>query len=149
MLTLLLIIIYLAFISLGLPDSILGCAWPAMQTDLSVALSGAGVIFMIISCGTIVSSLLSGRLIKRFGTGKVTFVSVTMTAVALFGFSVSNSFIWLCIMAIPLGLGGGSVDAALNNFVAVHYKAKHMSWLHCFWGIGATLGPVIMSLYIY
>ncbi|MBU3144382.1 sugar MFS transporter [Clostridium sp. CF012] len=148
MLTLLLIIIYLAFISLGLPDSILGCAWPAMQTDLSVALSGAGVIFMIISCGTIVSSLLSGRLIKRFGTGKVTFVSVTMTAVALVGFSVSNSFIWLCIMAIPLGLGGGSVDAALNNFVAVHYKAKHMSWLHCFWGVGATLGPVIMSLYI-
>ncbi|MBU3189981.1 MFS transporter [Clostridium bowmanii] len=148
MLTLLLIIIYLAFISLGLPDSILGSAWPAMQTDLSVGLSSAGIIFMIISGGTIISSLLSGKLIKHFGTGKVTFISVTMTALALFGFSVSNSFIWLCLMAIPLGLGGGSVDAALNNFVALHYKSKHMSWLHCFWGIGATLGPVIMSLYI-
>lgn len=148
MLTLLLILIYLAFISLGLPDSILGSAWPAMQTDLSVGLSSAGIIFMIISGGTIISSLLSGRVIKRFGTGKVTFISVAMTAAALFGFSVSNSFIWLCLMAIPLGLGGGSVDAALNNFVALHYKSKHMSWLHCFWGIGATLGPVIMSLYI-
>ena len=148
MITLLLVIIYLAFISLGLPDSLLGSAWPVMMTDLSVALPFAGVISMIISGGTIISSLLSGRLIKHFGTGKVTFVSVTMTAVALFGFSFSSSFIWLCIMAIPLGLGGGSVDAALNNFVALHYKAKHMSWLHCFWGIGATLGPIIMSLYI-
>ena len=149
MLILFLIIIYLAFISLGLPDSLLGSAWPVMQKDLLVSLPSAGVIFMIISCGTIISSLFSGRLIKHFGTGKVTFVSVTMTAVALFGFSVSSSFIWLCLMAIPLGLGGGSVDAALNNFVALHYKAKHMSWLHCFWGIGATLGPIIMSLYIY
>lgn len=148
MLTLLLIIIYLAFISLGLPDSLLGSAWPVMQTDLSVTLPSAGVIFMIISCGTIISSLFSGRLIKKFGTGKLTFISATMTAAALLGFSVSHSFIWLCIMAIPLGLGGGSVDAALNNFVALHYKAKHMSWLHCFWGIGATLGPVIMSLFI-
>jgi fucose permease len=148
MLTLLLIIIYMAFISLGLPDSLLGSAWPVMQTNLSVSLSSAGLIFMIVSGGTIISSLFSGRLIKKFGTGKVTFVSVTMTAVALFGFSVSPKFIWLCIMAIPLGLGGGSVDAALNNFVALHYKAKHMSWLHCFWGIGATLGPVIMSLFI-
>lgn len=148
MLTLFLIIIYLAFISLGLPDSLLGSAWPVMQIDLSVAFPSAGVIFMIISCGAIISSLLSGRLIKHFGTGKVTFVSVTMTALALLGFSVLHSFIWLCIMAIPLGLGGGSVDAGLNNFVAIHYKAKHMSWLHCFWGIGATLGPVIMSLYI-
>lgn len=148
MLTLLLVIIYLSFISLGLPDSLLGSAWPVMQADLSVTLPSAGVIFMIISCGTIISSLFSGRLIRKFGTGKLTFVSVTMTAVALFGFSVSPNFIWLCIMAIPLGLGGGSVDAALNNFVALHYKAKHMSWLHCFWGIGATLGPVIMSLFI-
>jgi fucose permease len=143
-----LVIIYLAFISLGLPDSLLGSAWPVMQKDFSASLSSAGVIFMIISGGTIISSLFSGRLIKKFGTGKLTFVSVTMTAVALFGFSVSPSFIWLCIMAIPLGLGGGAVDAALNNFVALHYKAKQMSWLHCFWGIGATLGPVIMSLFI-
>lgn len=148
MLTVLLVITYFAFISLGLPDSLLGSAWPVMQTDLSVGLSSAGVIFMIISGGTIVSSLFSGKLIKSFGTGKLTFVSVTMTAVSLFAFSVSQSFIWLCIMAVPLGLGGGAVDAALNNFVALHYKAKHMSWLHCFWGIGATLGPVIMSLFI-
>lgn len=148
MLTPLLVIIYLAFISLGLPDSLLGSAWPAMQNDLSASLSSAGVIFMIVSGGTIISSLFSGRLIKKFGTGKLTFVSVTMTAIALVGFSVSPSFIWLCIMAIPLGIGGGAVDAALNNFVALHYQAKHMSWLHCFWGIGATLGPIIMSLFI-
>ena len=148
MLTLLLIIIYLAFISLGLPDSLLGSAWPAMQPDLAIGISSAGVIFMIISFGTIVSSLFSGRLIKKFGTGKLTFVSVTMTAAALLGFSFLFSFIWLCIMAIPLGLGGGAVDASLNNFVAIHYKAKHMSWLHCFWGVGATTGPIIMSLFI-
>lgn len=148
MLTVLLVIIYLAFISLGLPDSLLGAAWPAMQTDLSVALQGAGAISMIVSGGTIVSSLASSKIIQRFGTGKVTFISVTMTAMALLGFSVSPSFIWLCIMAIPLGLGAGSVDAALNNFVALHYEASHMSWLHCFWGLGATLGPVIMSLFI-
>ena len=148
MVTLILIIIYLAFISLGLPDSLLGSAWPVMQTDLSVGFSSAGIISMIISGGTIVSSLLSCKFINRFGTGKVTFVSVTMTAVALLGFSISPSFIWLCIIAIPLGLGAGSVDTALNNFVALHYKAKHMRWLHCFWGIGATSGPVIMSLFI-
>ena len=148
MITLILIIIYLAFISLGLPDSLLGSAWPVMQTDLSVGFSSAGIISMIISGGTIISSLLSGKLINRFGTGKVTFVSVTMTAIALLGFSAAPSFIWLCIMSIPLGLGAGSVDAALNNFVALHYEAKHMSWLHCFWGIGATSGPIIMSLFI-
>ncbi len=148
MITLILIIIYLAFISLGLPDSLLGSAWPVMQTDLSVGFSSAGIISMIICGGTIISSLFSGRLINRFGTGKVTFISVTMTALALLGFSVSPSFIWLCVMAIPLGLGAGSVDAALNNFVALHYKAKHMSWLHCFWGIGATSGPIIMSLFL-
>lgn len=148
MIALILIIIYLAFISLGLPDSLLGSAWPAMQTDLSVGLSSAGIISMLICGGTIISSLFSGKLINRFGTGKVTFVSVAMTAVALLGFSISPSFMWLCVMAIPLGLGGGSVDAALNNFVALHYEAKHMSWLHCFWGIGATSGPIIMSLFI-
>jgi len=148
MITLILIIIYLAFISLGLPDSLLGSAWPVMQSDLSVGFSSAGIISMIICGGTIISSLFSGKLINHFGTGKVTFISVTMTAVALLGFSLSPSFIWLCIMAIPLGLGAGSVDAALNNFVALHYKAKHMSWLHCFWGVGATSGPIIMSLFI-
>lgn len=148
MLTLILVIIYLAFISLGLPDSLLGSAWPVMQSDLSVAMSSAGIIAMIISGGTIISSLLSGRIINRFGTGKVTFVSVTMTAVALLGFSISPSFVWLCIVSIPLGLGAGSVDAGLNNFVAIHYNSNHMSWLHCCWGAGATLGPMIMSLFI-
>ena len=148
MITLILIIIYLAFISLGLPDSLLGSAWPVMQADLSVGFSSAGIISMIVCGGTIISSLFSGKLIHRFGTGKLTFISVTMTALALLGFSVFPSFIWLCIMAIPLGLGAGSVDAALNNFVALHYEAKHMSWLHCFWGVGATSGPIIMSLFI-
>lgn len=119
-----------------------------MQNDLSVGFSSAGIISMIISGGTILSSLFSGKIINRFGTGKVTCVSVLMTAVALFGFSVAPSFIWLCIMAIPLGLGAGSVDAALNNFVALHYKAMHMNWLHCFWGVGATSGPIIMSLFL-
>ena len=148
MVTLILIIIYIAFISLGLPDSLLGSAWPVMQTELQVSFSSAGIISMVVSAGTIFSSLFSGRVINRFGTGKVTFVSVLMTAVALLGFSMSPSFIWLCIMAIPLGLGAGSVDAALNNFVALHYKAMHMSWLHCFWGVGATTGPFIMSLFL-
>ena len=146
--TFFLIIIYLTFISLGLPDSLLGSAWPIMHTDLGVTLSGAGLISMIITGGTIVSSLLSNNIISRFGTGKVTFVSVAMTAFALLGFSLSPAFIWLCIIAIPLGLGAGAVDSSLNNFVALHYKAKHMSWLHCFWGVGATSGPIIMSLFI-
>lgn len=145
MYSLLLAIIYLAFISLGLPDSILGAAWPTMQPDLGVPVSYAGGISFIISGGTIISSLLSNYLIHKLGTGKVTAISVAMTAAALFGFSVSGSYWQLCLWGIPYGLGAGSVDAALNNFVALHYKAKHMSWLHCFWGIGATAGPYIMS----
>ena len=148
MATFFLIIIYLTFISLGLPDSLLGSAWPIMQIHLNVPLSGAGLISMIITGGTIISSLLSNKLIKNFGTGKVTFVSVTMTALALLGFSIAPSYIWLCILAIPLGLGAGAVDSGLNNFVALHYKASHMSWLHCFWGVGATTGPLIMSVFI-
>ncbi|OOM76256.1 inner membrane protein YbjJ [Clostridium puniceum] len=148
MFTALLIIVYLSFISLGLPDSVLGSAWPVMHSDLSVSLSSAGVISMIVSAATIISSLFSGKIIKRFDTGKITLVSVGMTAVALMGFSICPSMLWICILAIPLGLGAGSVDAALNNFVALHCKAKHMSWLHCFWGIGATTGPIIMSISI-
>lgn len=148
MLSLLLTIIYISFISLGLPDSLLGSAWPTMYREMQVPISYAGIISMIIAGGTIISSLNSHRLIKKLGTGKVTAVSVGMTAAALWGFSSSHSFIALCVWAIPYGLGAGSVDAALNNFVALHYKAKHMSWLHCFWGIGATLGPYIMGLYL-
>ncbi|MGL5436451.1 MAG: MFS transporter [Lachnospiraceae bacterium] len=142
---LLLVIIYIAFISLGLPDSLLGSAWPSMYHSLGASIASAGIISMIIAGGTIISSLFSEKLIRRFGTGMVTFISVAMTAVALMGFSCSNSFGLLCFWAIPLGLGAGSVDAALNNFVALHYKAMHMSWLHCFWGVGASLGPIIMS----
>lgn len=146
MVHLLLVIIYIAFISLGLPDSLLGSAWPTMYGELGVAVSYAGLVSMIIAGGTIVSSLFSDRLIRKFSTGLVTAVSVAMTAVALLGFSFSHSFWQLCLWGIPYGLGAGSVDSALNNFVALHYKSRHMSWLHCFWGIGATLGPYIMGL---
>lgn len=144
----LLVIIYLAFISLGLPDSILGAAWPVMQPDLGVPLEAAGYLFMTIAGCTIISSLVSGAILKRFGTGKVTLVSCLMTAVALLGFSVAPSLIWLFACAIPLGLGAGAVDSGLNHYVASHYKAHHMSWLHCFWGVGATLGPIVMAHYI-
>jgi len=141
----LLVIIYVAFISLGLPDSLLGSAWPAMHGSIGADVASAGIISMVIAGGTIVSSLLSDRMIRRLGTGKVTLLSVAMTAAALLGISFSESFGTVCLWAIPLGLGAGSVDAALNNFVAMHYKASHMNWLHSFWGIGASVGPVIMS----
>lgn len=137
--------IYLAFISLGLPDSLLGSAWPVMRLELGAPLSYAGVVSMIISGGTIVSSLASSRVIRRLGTGLTTALSVGMTAAALFGFSVSGEFWMLCLWAVPYGLGAGAVDAALNNYVAVHYSSRHMSWLHAFWGVGATLSPYIMS----
>lgn len=146
MFSLLLALIYVSFISLGLPDSLLGSAWPQMQESLGVSLSLGGVISFLITASTILSSLMSHQVIQRFGTGAVTMCSVALTALALFGFSLSNSFLALCLWAIPYGLGAGSVDAALNNFVALHCKAKHMSWLHCFWGIGATGGPYIMGL---
>lgn len=145
MYSLLLIIIYLAFISLGLPDSLLGSAWPFMREQMDVPLSYAGIVAMLISGGTIISSLLSDRLTKKFGAGFVTAVSVFMTAAALFGFSVTRFFPLLCLWAIPYGLGAGAVDAALNNYVALHYASRHMSWLHCFWGVGAAVSPYIMS----
>lgn len=142
---LLLGIIYLSFISLGLPDALLGAAWPNMYPEFQVPVSYAGAISMIIAVGTIISSLQSDRLTRKFGTGVVTAVSVGITAFALWGFSTSHSFIMLCIWAVPYGLGAGSVDASLNNYVALHYASKHMSWLHCMWGIGATIGPYIMG----
>lgn len=138
-------IIYLSFISLGLPDALLGAAWPNIYPEFQVPVSYAGAISMIIAFGTIISSLQSDRLTRKFGTGMVTAVSVGITAFALWGFSISHSFILLCLWAIPYGLGAGSVDASLNNYVALHYASKHMSWLHCMWGIGATLGPYIMG----
>lgn len=146
MFSLLLAIIYIAFISLGLPDALLGSAWPAMYQQLQVPISYAGIINMIIAGGTIVSSLFSDKLTRKLKTSMVTLISVAMTAVALLGFSFSNSFLALCLWAIPYGLGAGGVDAALNNFVALNYKAQHMNWLHCFWGIGATVGPYIMGI---
>ena len=142
---LLLAIIYLAFISLGLPDGLLGAAWPTMYQEFAVPVSYAGAVSMIISFGTILSSLQSDRLTRKLGTGKVTAISVGMTAAALFGFSFSHSFVAVCLWAIPYGLGAGSVDASLNNYVALHYESRHMSWLHCMWGIGATLGPYVMG----
>ena len=145
MFQLLLLIIYLSFISLGLPDALLGAAWPSMYRELHVSISYAGAISMIIAFGTIISSLQSDRLTRKLGTGKVTAISVAMTAVALFGFSTSHSFVALCLWAIPYGLGAGSVDASLNNYVALHYESKHMSWLHCMWGLGAAAGPYIMG----
>lgn len=141
----LLAIIYLAFISLGLPDAMLGAAWPDMYIEFGVPLSYAGIISAIIAAGTIVSSLQSDRLTLKLGTGRVTVISVAMTAIALFGFSVSDSFWMLCLWSIPYGLGGGSIDAALNNYVALHYESRHMSWLHCMWGIGAATGPYVMG----
>lgn len=143
--TTLLVIIYVAFISLGLPDSLLGTAWPTMHSALGVPVSWAGVASIVVTAGTIVSSYNSARVIRRFGTGLTTAVSVLMTAVALLGISFAPGFWAILLWAVPLGLGAGSVDAGLNNFVALHYEAKHMNWLHCFWGIGVTLSPLIMS----
>ena len=145
MIPLLLAIIYLSFISLGLPDGLLGSGWPAMYPEFSVPVSYAGVISMIIAVGTIVSSLESDRMTRRLGTGKVTAISVAATAVALFGFSMSHHFWALCLWAVPYGLGAGSVDASLNNYVALHYESRHMSWLHCMWGLGASIGPYVMA----
>lgn len=145
MISFLLAIIYLAFISLGLPDSLVGAGWPAMQQDLGVPVAFAGFITMIIASGTIVSSLASERITRRFSTGTVTAVSVGLTAAALIGFSFAPSFWVLCLWAIPYGLGAGAVDAALNNYVALHFASRHMNWLHSFWGVGASISPFIMS----
>jgi len=145
MIQFLLAIIYLSFISLGLPDALLGAGWPAMCGDFGVPLSYAGLISLVIAAGTIVSSLLSDRLTLRFGTAKVTAFSVGMTALALMGFSLTRSYWVLILWAIPYGLGAGSVDASLNNYVALHYASRHMSWLHCMWGVGASVGPYVMG----
>ena len=145
MIQLLLAIIYISFVSLGLPDALLGAAWPMVYPQFGVPVSASGIIFITISAGTVVSSLQSDRLTRRFGPGKVTAVSVALTAAALFGFAFSDSFWMLWLWAIPYGLGAGGVDAALNNYVALHYESHHMSWLHCMWGIGASVGPYIMG----
>ena len=145
MLTVLLVIIYIAFIGLGLPDAILGAAWPTMYQEMNVPISNAGIITSLIAVGTVTSSLFSPKIIHYMGTGKVTTISMGLSALALFGFSMSQQFWMLILWAIPFGLAAGSVDAALNNFVALHYKASHMSWLHAFWGVGASCGPLVMG----
>lgn len=145
MASLLLAVIYVAFISLGLPDPLLGSAWPSMYREFNVDISYAGILSMIIAMGTVISSLMSDRFTKKAGVGKVMVISVSATAAALFGFSISRSFPILCLWAVPYGLGAGSVDAALNNYVALHYKSRHMSWLHCMWGVGTVIGPSVMG----
>ncbi len=142
----LLVVIYVSFISLGLPDAVLGSAWPVMHVDLGLPLWSAGIIAATTSIGTVISALFSTKVIAKFGTGRVTLISVLMTAIALLGFSFSYNIVMLLIFALPLGLGAGSVDTALNNYVALHYKARHMSWLHSFWGVGASMGPAIVAL---
>ena len=144
----LLVFIYAAFISLGLPDSMLGTSWTVMHLELGAPIALAGLIGMVISGGTILSSLSSSRVIRRFGTWRTVTVSVSMTMVALFGFSVSRAVWMLFVFSVPLGLGAGAVDAALNNFVALHYKPRHMNWLHCFWGIGAMGGPLVIAAFL-
>ena len=145
MASVLIAVIYLAFVSMGLPDAILGAAWPTMHLEMSVPLSWAGVISFLIASGTVISSLMSDRMIRRFGTGWVTLFCTGLVTLALLGFSCSNQFWQLCLLALPYGLGAGSIDAALNNYVALHYKSRHMSWIHFFWGVGAAAGPSIMG----
>lgn len=142
----LLVVIYVAFVGLGIPDSLLGAAWPAIHADLGLPVSMGSVVTMVVSCGTIVSSLSSATLINRFGTGRVTAASTTLTALALLGFSLAPSLAWLCLLAVPLGLGAGAIDTALNNYVALHYRATHMNFLHCAYGVGVTVSPLIMSV---
>ncbi|MEN2282674.1 MFS transporter [Algoriphagus sp. SE2] len=145
---LVLIVIYLAFISLGLPDSLLGAGWPSMYKSLGTPVHFAGILSMIVAAGTVISSLFSARFIKRYGVATITTLSVLMTALSLLGFAYSENFIFLCLLSIPLGLGAGCVDVALNNYVALYYQAKHMNWLHCFWGVGAAIGPFLMARYL-
>ena len=144
----LLVIIFISYICLGLPDSLLGSAWPSMYGSLGTSEANAGIIMMILTGGMILACLLSDRAIKKIGTGLVAFFSVMLTSAALWGFSFSGSFAVLCLLAIPLGFGGGSLDASMTNFVALHYKARHMSWLHCFWGVGASFGPVVLAYFL-
>lgn len=146
--TILLIVIYIAFISLGLPDSLLGTAWPTMRSSLNLPLEAAGIFIMITTLSTAISSFISGHIIGRLGTGRVTFISCVMTGSMLMCYSFAPSFIWLLFLTIPLGFGAGAVDTGLNNFVAKHYSSRDMNWLHCFWGVGASLGPGVMTLAI-
>ena len=145
MFNLLLSLIYVCFISLGLPDSLLGSAWPVMHVEIEAPFAYAGIVSIVISVGTIISSFFCDRIVRRLGSGRLTAISIALTAIGLLGFSQSSAFWMLILWAIPYGLGAGAVDATLNNYVALHFKAQHMSWLHCFWGVGASISPYIMS----
>ena len=148
MATLLLIVIYLCFIALGIPDSLFGAAWPAMYTEMNLPISYASIVALIVSCGTVFCSFVSGYVITKLGTWRVTWISTLLTAFALLGFSYSNSFWWFCVLALPLGIGAGSIDTALNNYVALHYNAMQMSFLHCFYGIGVSISPYLLSFFL-
>ena len=145
---LLLILIYIAFISLGLPDSVLGAAWPSMYRSFGVPEGSAGIITMLMYSGTMISSMASDWIIRKLGTGYVLVLSVALTAITMLGFSMAENFTMLCLIALPYGLGGGCVDSSLNNYVATHYKARHMNFLHCFWGIGTIISPLVMGAFI-
>lgn len=148
MATVLMIIIFISYISLGIPDSLFGASWPAIYGEMSLPVSYANFITVIHATGTIISSLMSATIIKKLGTAKVTFLSALTTSIALLGFSLSDNIVWLCLSAVPLGLGAGSIDTALNNYVAVNYNARQMSFLHSSYGVGVTISPYLMSLAI-
>lgn len=145
---LLLAVIYIVFISLGLPDSVFGVAWPVLHTDLGIAENFASVYSIIVGICTSAVSVVAGVLIRKFGTGKITAVSILLTVIGLVGISFAPNVIVMIIFAVILGYGAGAIDTGLNNFVSLHYKAQHMNWLHCFWGIGVTLSPIIMSFFL-
>lgn len=141
----LLAIIYLAFISLGLPDGVLGVAWPAMRLDLHQPLAAVGWLTITVTLSAGISTLVSAQVLSKLDTGPVVMISGFLTGLALLGFAVAPTFGWLVALMVPLGLGAGAVDAGLNHFVAAHYSSRHMNWLHGCWGVGATLGPLIMG----
>jgi len=146
MATVLLVIIYMAFIGMGMPHSLIGAAWPAIYTELALPVSWVSIVTTLISGCTVIASIFSGKVINRFGTGKVAAFSTGLAAISLLGYSMTNGFVFICIMSIPLGLGAGAIDAGLNNYIALHYKASHMNFLHCFYGVGASASPLLISL---
>ena len=148
MATALLIIIYIAFIGLGIPDSLFGTAWPAIYSEFELPISFGSFVRSSRSCGTVLSSVISSKIISRLGTNKVSAYSTLLTALALLGFSFAPNLWVMCFWAIILGIGAGAIDVALNNYVAIHYSATHMSFLHCFYGVGVSVSPYILSLVI-
>ena len=141
----LLIVIYIAFVGLGVPDSLIGSAWPAIHSEMGVPVDAVSMLTLLISGCTVLSSMFSAKILNKLGTAKVTAFSTAVTAAALFGFSIAPSFVWMAPLAVLLGLGAGAIDSGLNNYVALHFKASHMNFLHCFYGVGVTLSPYLMA----